>query len=55
MTYIAANGSGYVRVIKPAMKAAASLLGGASERYDYVEHLLIGLDSVTYYGVRVTP
>ena len=55
VTYVAANGSGYVRVIKPEMKAVASLPGGASARYDYVEHLLLGLTSVTYYGIRVTP
>ena len=34
VTYIAANGSGYVQVIRPEMKAAAGLLGGSSERYD---------------------
>ena len=52
VTYVASNGSGYVRVIKPEMKQAASLAGGAEAAYDYVEHALIGLRSVTYYGVR---
>jgi hypothetical protein len=37
-TYTAVDGVGYVRVAAP---------GG---RFDYVEHLLIGLSSVTYYG-----
>ena len=55
VTYVAANGSGYVRVIKPEMKAVASLIGGANARYDYVEHLLLGFTSVTYYGIRVAP
>lgn len=51
-TFVATNGSGYVRVLKPEMKQAASLAGGPESRYDYVEHLLLGLRSVTYYGTR---
>jgi hypothetical protein len=51
ITYVAINGSGYVRQIVPAMKAVASLSGGTESKFDYVEHLLIGLKSVTYYGV----
>ena len=54
VTYFAVNGSGYVRVIKPEMKGAASLLGGPEAQYDYVEHLLQGLRSITYYGT-LTP
>jgi hypothetical protein len=50
VTYVAVNGSGYIRVVKPEFKKAASLLGEAEERFDYVEHLLVGLHSVTYYG-----
>lgn len=50
ITYVAANGSGYVRVLKPSSKAVASAAGGAEAKYDYVEHLLLGLRSVTYYG-----
>ncbi len=50
-TYIALDGSGYVRVILPGMKAAIALAEGATgEKFDYVEHLLVGLRSVTYYG-----
>jgi hypothetical protein len=52
VTYIALNGSGYVRTIKPELKKAASLMGPTEEQFDYVEHLLIGLRSVTYYGRR---
>jgi len=48
VTYLAVNGSGYVRVVKPEMKIMTSLLS----EYDYVEHLLQGLNSVTYYGKR---
>src|SRR4030066_538055 len=51
-TYVAVDGSGYVRAIRPDMKEVASLMDKTEERYDYVEHLLIGLRSVTYYGER---
>ena len=50
ITFLAQNGSGYVRIIDPTMKEAASLAGGAEAEFDYVEHLLLGLRSVTYYG-----
>ena len=49
-TFIALNGSGYVRTIPKDMKGATSLLGGPEGKFDYVEHLLLGLRSVTYYG-----
>jgi hypothetical protein len=52
ITYVAANGAGYVRVVKPEAKAAAALMSDTEERFDYVEHALIGLRSVTYYGIR---
>ena len=51
ITYLAVNGSGYVRVIAPDMKQAAALMSETEAKFDYVEHLLIGLKSVTYYGV----
>ncbi|HEX8154511.1 MAG TPA: hypothetical protein VF698_15360 [Thermoanaerobaculia bacterium] len=51
ITYVAINGTGYVKLIKPAMKEVAALMGAAEERFDYVEHLTFGLKSVTYYGV----
>ena len=50
ITFIAMNGSGYVRIIKPGMKEIASLMDETEKEYDYVEHLLLGLKSVTYYG-----
>lgn len=54
ITYVAVNGSGYIRVIAPGMKEAVSLMGDTEVEYDYVEHLLVGLKSVTYYGkVRI--
>ena len=54
ITYWAVNGSGYVRVVKPGMKEEVKQLGALASdpegQYDYVEHLLLGLKSVTYYG-----
>lgn len=54
ITYWAVNGSGYVRIIKPEMKKEVKQLGAIAgdpeEKFDYVEHLLLGLKSVTYYG-----
>jgi hypothetical protein len=49
-TFVAADGSGYIRVTIPAMKKTAAVMSGAEAEFDYVEHLLIGLRSVTYYG-----
>ena len=50
IVYIAATGAGYVKVIKPEMKEVASLMGATEEKFDYVEHITLGLRSVTYYG-----
>jgi hypothetical protein len=54
ITYWAVNGAGYVRIIKPEMKKEVNQLGALAgdpeEKFDYVEHLLLGLKSVTYYG-----
>jgi hypothetical protein len=52
ITFTAIDGSGYVRVLDPEMKSAATLMWPSARAFDYVEHLLTGLDSVTYYGVR---
>lgn len=55
ITYVATNASGYVRVIKPDMKSEVTkfgiALGEPEGTFDYVEHLLLGLKSVTYYGL----
>ncbi len=55
LTYNAVNGSGYVRIVKPESKTAASSMSETERRYDYVEHVLIGLRSVTYFGSRQAP
>ena len=49
-TFTAVDGSGYVRLLNPQMKSAAALEYPSAKAFDYVEHLLIGLNSVTYYG-----
>jgi hypothetical protein len=51
ITFVARDGSGAIRIIKPGLKTAASLMSDTEAKFDYVEHLLIGLRSVTYYGV----
>jgi hypothetical protein len=50
VTFVAVDGAGYVRFIKRDGKAEAALLSPAERDFDYVEHLIIGLRSVTYYG-----
>jgi hypothetical protein len=49
ITYIALNGSGYVRVIDQEMKKIVFKDG--ETKFDYKEHLISGLSSVTYYGI----
>ena len=55
ITYAAVNGAGYVRVLRPESKRAASAADETAREFDYVEHLNIGLNSVTYYGARLMP
>lgn len=50
LVFVAEGGSGYIKVIIPDMKDAASLLGDTEAKYDYVEHITQGLASVSYYG-----
>ena len=50
VTFTAVDGAGYVRVLQPEMKRAAVLMWPSAEKFDYVEHVLTGLNSVTYYG-----
>ena len=52
ITFLAVNGNGYVRVIKPEFKRATSLVSKTVESFDYVEHLTIGLRSVNYWGEK---
>ena len=50
ITFFASNGSGYVRIVDPEMKDAVSVMGDTEEKFDYIEHLLLGLKTITYYG-----
>jgi hypothetical protein len=51
VTFMARDGSGYIRIINPTLKTAASLMSENANKFDYVEHLLMGLVTITYYGV----
>lgn len=51
ITFLAVDGAGYVRIVAPGMKGTVSLMSDTETRFDYVEHALIGLRSITYYGV----
>lgn len=53
ITFLATDGSGYVRLIKPSLKEAASVMSKTEKSFDYVEHLNLGLRSVTYYGKSI--
>ncbi len=50
LTFVATSGAGYVRIVPLGYKADAALMDDAEKKFDYVEHMLIGLRSVTYYG-----
>jgi len=54
ITFWAVEGQGYVRVVRPEMKEEVkqpgAMAGDPEGKFDYVEHLLLGLKSVTYYG-----
>ena len=51
--FLAVDGSGYIRFIKPALKEAVSVMSATEKSFDYVEHLILGLRSVTYYGKSI--
>jgi hypothetical protein len=47
-TFVAKNGSGYIRIIDSKMKKV--LFEKEEQPYDYMEHLITGLSTITYYG-----
>ena len=49
-TFVATDGSGYVRVLDPAARSIFDGLNRTDGDYDYVEHFLLGMSTVTYYG-----
>ena len=52
LNYVAVTGGGYVRVIPRDAKEVASMLSETEAEFDYVEHMIHGLGSVTYWGER---
>lgn len=50
ITFLATNGSGYIRIVSLDMKEVVSLMGETEGTFDYVEHLMFGLKTITYYG-----
>jgi hypothetical protein len=52
VTYTAASGAGYVRVLGPALRAAIQQLSAEqrAREFTYTEHMLHQLGSLTYFG-----
>ncbi len=48
ITFVATNGAGYIKIIDPEIKNDPT--SGEWGPYDYMEHLLLGLSTVTYFG-----
>jgi hypothetical protein len=41
--FLATTGAGYVKIVQRERRKDASLFDPAAEKYDYVEHILLGL------------
>jgi|TARA_B100001964_G_scaffold225985_1_gene274423 hypothetical protein len=52
VTYVATDGSGYVRVLDPDARSIFDGLNRTDGDYDYVEHYLLGMTTMTYFGYR---
>ena len=52
ITYVAANGAGYVRVLNPAMRKFRESLPPEQRQREfvYMEHLVNQMGSITYFG-----
>ena len=57
VTFVAVNGAGYIRIIRKDGKPPEYIskynlpsMGKTEATFDYVEHVLLGLGSITYYG-----
>ena len=48
-TFLATTGAGYVRIINPEMKKI--VFKESEQPYDYMEHLVLGFSTITYYGI----
>ncbi len=57
VTFVAPDGSGYVRILSPMLEALRAQLPEAERRREatYTEHLTIQLGSITYFGNRSAP
>lgn len=52
ITFIATNGTGYIKIRNKESPELCKDADYGYEKYDYVEHLSIGFTSITYYGVE---
>jgi hypothetical protein len=52
VTYVSPDGSGYVKILKPEMKSVVSMLKPTEAAFDYLEHMSLGLSTMTYFGSR---
>ena len=52
VTYVALDGSGYVRLLTAAMKARYAQTSAVYRDFDYAEQIFAGLGSITYFGRR---
>lgn len=52
ITFVAPD-AGYIRVIKPEYKTAASIMSETEAEFDYIEHMTTGLRTITYWGNRL--
>lgn len=55
VTFVAVDGSGYIRVFDPAMRTMFDGLNESDGDYDYLEHFPLGLTTITYYGILRDP
>ena len=48
--YVDATGGGYIKVVKPELKNSVAAMSNTEKQFDYIEHLTLGLRTVTYWG-----
>lgn len=52
VTFVAMDGSGYVRLLDPDARSIFDGLNRTDGDYHYVEHHVLGMTTVTYFGYR---
>ena len=50
ITFKRLNRPDYVRIVDPNMKKGTAIVDEAASKYDYVEHIVTHMTTVTYYG-----